>query len=438
MSDKYIYIKSYGCQMNVYDSNRIKDLFSNKGYKITKDISKADLTVLNTCHIREKAVEKVYSDIGRVKKIKDKKQNMKLVVAGCVAQAEGLEIKKRSPSVDYVVGPQSYHKLPDMIDKVDEIENSEFLQNEKFKNLIFNSSNLSSEFLSIQEGCDKFCSFCVVPYTRGPEFSRPVDDIVEETKKYVSNGIKEIILLGQNVNAYHGVASDGKSKDLAYLINKISEIEEIKRIRYMTSHPIDMKDSLINAHADNSKLMPFLHLPIQSGSDKILKKMNRKHSSDEYLSLVKKIKKLLPDCGISHDMICGFPDETENDHLDTISLMNKVKYDFGFMFKYSERPGTLAARKFDDNVPEEVKQRRLSEIIDLQLKHCFENLSNYINKYSNVLIEKESKKSKEYWCGRNPQNIMVVFPKDDFKIGDYAKVKILSNTSTTLIGKGFK
>ena len=266
MSDKYIYIKSYGCQMNVYDSNRIKDLFSNKGYKITKDISKADLTVLNTCHIREKAVEKVYSDIGRVKKIKDKKQNMKLVVAGCVAQAEGLEIKKRSPSVDYVVGPQSYHKLPDMIGKVDEIENSEFLQNEKFKNLIFNSSNLSSEFLSIQEGCDKFCSFCVVPYTRGPEFSRPVDDIVEETKKYVSNGIKEIILLGQNVNAYHGVASDGKSKDLAYLINKISEIEEIKRIRYMTSHPIDMKDSLINAHADNTKLMPFLHLPIQSVS----------------------------------------------------------------------------------------------------------------------------------------------------------------------------
>ena len=185
MSDKYIYIKSYGCQMNVYDSNRIKDLFSNKGYKVTDDISKADLTVLNTCHIREKAVEKVYSDIGRVKKIKDKKQNMKLVVAGCVAQAEGLEIKKRSPSVDYVVGPQSYYKLPDMIDKVDEVENSEFLQNEKFKNLIFKSSNLSSEFLSIQEGCDKFCSFCVVPYTRGPEFSRPVNDIVEETKKYV-------------------------------------------------------------------------------------------------------------------------------------------------------------------------------------------------------------------------------------------------------------
>ena len=280
MSDKYIYIKSYGCQMNVYDSNRIKDLFSNKGYKVTDDISKADLTVLNTCHIREKAVEKVYSDIGRVKKIKDKKQNMKLVVAGCVAQAEGLEIKKRSPSVDYVVGPQSYHKLPDMIDRADEVENSEFLQNEKFKNLIFNSSNLSSEFLSIQEGCDKFCSFCVVPYTRGPEFSRPVNDIVDETKKYVSNGIKEIILLGQNVNAYHGTSSDGKSKDLAYLINKIGEIEEIKRIRYMTSHPIDMKDSLINAHANNSKLMPFLHLPIQSGSDKILKKMNRKHSVD--------------------------------------------------------------------------------------------------------------------------------------------------------------
>ncbi len=326
MSDKYIYIKSYGCQMNVYDSNRIKDLFSNKGYKITKDISKADLTVLNTCHIREKAVEKVYSDIGRVKKIKDKKQNMKLVVAGCVAQAEGLEIKKRSPSVDYVVGPQSYHKLPDMIDKVDEIENSEFLQNEKFKNLIFNSSNLSSEFLSIQEGCDKFCSFCVVPYTRGPEFSRPVDDIVEETKKYVSNGIKEIILLGQNVNAYHGLASDGKSKDLAYLINKISEIEEIKRIRYMTSHPIDMKDSLINAHADNSKLMPFLHLPIQSGSDKILKKMNRKHSVDDYLRIVEKIRNVRPDIALSSDFIVGFPEETDNDFEDTMKFIEKVNF----------------------------------------------------------------------------------------------------------------
>ena len=344
MSDKYIYIKSYGCQMNVYDSNRIKDLFSNKGYKITKDISKADLTVLNTCHIREKAVEKVYSDIGRVKKIKDKKKNMKLVVAGCVAQAQGLEIKKRSPSVDYVVGPQSYHKLPDMIGKVDEIENSEFLQNEKFKNLIFKSSNLSSEFLSIQEGCDKFCSFCVVPYTRGPEFSRPVNDIVDETKKYASNGIKEIILLGQNVNAYHGIGSDGKSKDLSYLINKIGEIEEIKRIRYMTSHPIDMKDSLINAHADNTKLMPFLHLPIQSGSDKILKKMNRKHTVDDYLKIVEKIRNVRPDIALSSDFIVGFPEETDKDFEDTMKFIERVNFVIAYSFIYSPRPGNTCSK----------------------------------------------------------------------------------------------
>ncbi|MDC2992339.1 MiaB/RimO family radical SAM methylthiotransferase, partial [Pelagibacteraceae bacterium] len=259
------------------------DLFKNKGYEVTDDINKANLTILNTCHIREKAVEKVYSDIGRIKKIKNKKK-MKLVVAGCVAQAEGHEIKKRSSSVDFVVGPQSYHKLPDMISEGVEEINSDFLQNDKFKNLIYNSSKISSEFLSIQEGCDKFCSFCVVPYTRGPEFSRPVEDVLKETKKYASKGIKEIILLGQNVNAYHGTCSNGKSRDISYLMNKISEIQEIKRIRYMTSHPRDMNKSLIDAHAKNDKLMPFLHLPIQSGSDSILKKMNRKHSVADYLN----------------------------------------------------------------------------------------------------------------------------------------------------------
>ena len=284
--------------MNVYDSDRMKDLFINKGYKITNDISKANLTILNTCHIREKAVQKVYSDIGRIKKFKNEKKNMKLVVAGCVAQAEGIEIKKRAPTVDFVVGPQSYHKLPDMINKIEEPLNSDFLQNEKFKNLIYNSSKISSEFISIQEGCDKFCSFCVVPYTRGPEFSRPIDDIINETKKYLSNGVKEIILLGQNVNAYHGNSTDGKSRDLSYLINTIAEIDEVKRIRYMTSHPIDMTDSLIKVHASNPKLMPFLHLPIQSGSDSILKKMNRKHTVSDYLKIVDKIRTIRPDIAI--------------------------------------------------------------------------------------------------------------------------------------------
>ena len=429
MSDKYIYIKSYGCQMNVYDSNRIKDLFSNKGYKITKDISKADLTVLNTCHIREKAVEKVYSDIGRVKKIKDKKQNMKLVVAGCVAQAEGLEIKKRSPSVDYVVGPQSYHKLPDMIDKVDEIENSEFLQNEKFKNLIFNSSNLSSEFLSIQEGCDKFCSFCVVPYTRGPEFSRPVDDIVEETKKYVSNGIKEIILLGQNVNAYHGVGPDGKSKDLAYLINKISEIEEIKRIRYMTSHPIDMKDSLINAHANNSKLMPFLHLPIQSGSDKILKKMNRKHTVDDYLKIVEKIRNVRPDIALSSDFIVGFPEETDKDFEDTMKFIEKVNFVIAYSFIYSPRPGTPAQNK--DNISILDKKARLSALQSLLTQQQINFNKSFVNKGMEVLFEKIGR-HKDQFIGRTIYNQSTFANSKKDLLNQIMNVKIINSTNFAL------
>ena len=317
-----------------------------------------------------------------------------VIVTGCVAQAEGLEIKKRSPSVDYVVGPQSYHKLPDMIDRVDEVENSEFLQNEKFKNLIFNSSNLSSEFLSIQEGCDKFCSFCVVPYTRGPEFSRPVDDIVEETKKYVSNGIKEIILLGQNVNAYHGIANDGKSKDLAYLINKIGEIEEIKRIRYMTSHPIDMKDSLINAHANNSKLMPFLHLPIQSGSDKILKKMNRKHTVDDYLRIVEKIRNVRPDIALSSDFIVGFPEETDKDFEDTMKFIEKVNFVIAYSFIYSPRPGTPAQNK--DNISILDKKARLSALQSLLTQQQINFNKSFVNKGMEVLFEKVGRHKDQF------------------------------------------
>ncbi len=429
MSDKYIYIKSYGCQMNVYDSNRIKDLFSDKGYKITDDISKADLTVLNTCHIREKAVEKVYSDIGRVKKIKDKKHNMKLVVAGCVAQAEGLEIKKRSPSVDYVVGPQSYHKLPDMIDNVDEIENSEFLQNEKFKNLIFNSSNLSSEFLSIQEGCDKFCSFCVVPYTRGPEFSRPVNDIVEETKKYVSNGIKEIILLGQNVNAYHGEGPDGKSKDLAYLINKISEVQEIKRIRYMTSHPIDMKDSLISAHADNTKLMPFLHLPIQSGSDKILKKMNRKHTVDDYLKIVEKIRNVRPDIALSSDFIVGYPEETDIDFEDTMKFIEKVNFVIAYSFIYSPRPGTPAQNK--DNISILDKKARLSALQSLLNQQQKYYNKTFINKKVEVLFEKKGRHQDQF-VGRTIYNQSTYINSKEKLLNKIMNVKIVKATNFAL------
>ena len=429
MENKYIYVKSYGCQMNVYDSNRMKDLFISRGYKLTDDVSKADLTILNTCHIREKAVEKVYSDIGRIKKVKQNNNNMKLVVAGCVAQAEGSEIRKRSPIVDFVVGPQSYHKLPKMIDEINNPINSDFLQNEKFKNLIYNSSKLSSEFISIQEGCDKFCSFCVVPYTRGPEFSRPVDDILKEAKKYVSSGVKELILLGQNVNAYHGVASDGKSRDLSYLIDKISEIDEVKRIRYMTSHPIDMKDSLINSHASNQKLMPFLHLPIQSGSDKILKKMNRKHTVDDYLRIVEKIRNVRPDIALSSDFIVGFPDETDEDFEDTMKFIEKVNFVIAYSFIYSPRPGTPA--QYKDNISILDKKARLSALQSLLTQQQINFNKSFVDKAMEVLFEKIGR-HKDQFIGRTIYNQSTFVNSKKDLLNQIMNVKIINSTNCSL------
>ncbi len=429
MESKYIFVKSYGCQMNVYDSNRMKDLFTSRGYQLTDDVSKADLTILNTCHIREKAVEKVYSDIGRIKKVKKNNNKMKLVVAGCVAQAEGNEIRKRSPIVDFVVGPQSYHKLPKMIDEINNPINSDFLQNEKFKNLIYNSSKLSSEFISIQEGCDKFCSFCVVPYTRGPEFSRPIEDIIKEAKKYVSTGVKEIILLGQNVNAYHGMGSDGKSRDLSYLIDKISEIDEVKRIRYMTSHPIDMKESLINSHASNEKLMPFLHLPIQSGSDKILKKMNRKHTVSDYLKIVERIRDVRPDIAMSSDFIVGSPDETDKDFEDTMKLIERVNFVIAYSFIYSPRPGTPA--QYKDNIDNSVKKARLSALQSLLNQQQINYNKSFINKDMEVLFEKAGRHENQF-VGRTIYN-QSTFTKSKEKIlNKILKVKITNSTNFAL------
>ena len=414
--------------MNVYDSDRMKDLFLNQGYKITNDISKANLTILNTCHIREKAVEKVYSDIGRVRKIKNNK-DMKLVVAGCVAQAEGIEIKRRSPAVDFVVGPQSYHKLPEMVESNNYSINSEFLQNEKFKNLIYDSSKSSSEFLSIQEGCDKFCSFCVVPYTRGPEFSRPVEDIIKESKKYAEKGIKEIILLGQNVNAYHGVNQEGKTKDLSYLINKISEIDEIKRIRYMTSHPLDMKKSLIATHAENKKLMPFLHLPIQSGSDPILKKMNRKHTVSDYLNIVEEIRSKRADIALSSDFIVGYPDETDNDFENTMKFIEKVKFVIAYSFIYSPRPGTPA--QYKDNVDINVKKARLSALQSLLTEQQTEYNRSFLNKDVEVLFEKTGR-HKNQFIGRTIYNQSTFVNSDQNLINKILKVNITNSTKFSL------
>ena len=427
---KRIFIKSYGCQMNVYDSNRIKNLFEPKGYSETRDLTKADLIVLNTCHIREKAVEKVYSDIGRIKKIKKNKH--KLVIAGCVAQAEGKEIKKRASSVDYIVGPQSYHKLPSMIENNSSFINDDFLQNEKFKNLLFKSSNTVSEFVSIQEGCDKFCSFCVVPYTRGSEFSRSINEIKEEIKKYIDNGIKEVILLGQNVNAYHDDSQSGKHADLAYLINKISEFDNIERIRYMTSHPNEMTNSLIEAHGKNFKLMPFLHLPIQSGSDKILQKMNRKHNVKKYYKIIDKLKSWRPDIALSSDFIVGFPEETNEDFDQTMKFVENVNFAIAYSFMFSSRPGTPAS-KFKE-VDLSIKKARLSALQSL-LKEQQKNYNkSFVNSSLEILFDRKGRHKNQY-IGRSIYNQSVFVNSASSLIGKKLNAKIVRSTDFALEGE---
>ena len=428
---KKIFIKSYGCQMNVYDSNRIQDLFKPKGFEVTSSVENADIIVLNTCHIREKAVEKVYSDIGRIKKINKKNltDDCKLVVAGCVAQAEGVEIQKRAPSVDFVVGPQAYHKLPNMIKKKDISINDDFLQNEKFNHLVYNSSNNVSEFVSIQEGCNKFCTFCVVPYTRGVEFSRPVEDIQKEVLKYNKKGVQEIILLGQNVNAYHGIGADGKNKDLAYLINKISELDTIKRIRYMTSHPIDMSDSLIQVHGTNKKLMPFLHLPIQSGSDNVIKKMNRKHTVKQYLNIVEKLKLSRPDIVLSSDFIVGFPGETDKDFEETMKFVEEVKFVIAYSFMFSPRPGTPAFKLKD--IDKRIKKARLSALQSLLKQQQAEFNKSFIDKEMDILFEKIGRHKNQY-IGRTIYNQSVFTKYKENLISKLKKGTIIKSTDFAL------
>ena len=431
---KKIFVKSYGCQMNVYDSDRIKNLFEPKGYKETLSVEDADIVVLNTCHIREKAVEKVYSDIGRIakKRSKAKSGSFKLVVAGCVAQAEGLEIKKRAPLVDFVVGPQSYHNLPSMIDKNEDILSDDFLQNEKFKNLIFKSSNKVSEFISIQEGCDKFCSFCVVPYTRGSEFSRPVKEIKNEIQNYIESGVQEVILLGQNVNAYHGDNQQNKSVDLAYLLDSIAEFEHIKRIRYMTSHPNDMSDSLINAHGSNAKLMPFLHLPIQSGSDTILKKMNRKHTRKQYLEIIERIKNKRPDIALSSDFIVGFPGETGKDFDLTMKLVDEVEFSIAYSFMFSPRPGTPAYKLND--IDKNIKKARLSALLSLLKEKQIKYNKSFVGSNIEVLFDRVGRHNNQY-IGRSIYNQSVFTTSADNLVGKIHDVSVTRSTDFALEAK---
>ena len=433
VKNKKIFIKSYGCQMNVYDSNRIKDLFDKESYVPTDKIEEANLIILNTCHIREKAAEKVYSDIGRINKIKKShkinKEEYKLVVSGCVAQAEGEEIKKRNPLVDYIVGPQSYHKLTSMIEDSENFINDDFLQQEKFNKLIFKSSDKISEFITVQEGCDKFCAFCVVPYTRGSEFSRPISEIKEEIKKYLESGTKEIILLGQNVNAYHGENQNGKQVDLAYLINAISELDNLKRIRYMTSHPNDMSESLIKIHGHNQKLMPFIHLPIQSGSNEILNKMNRKHNIEKYYKIIDELKSSRSDIAISSDFIVGFPEETDKDFEDTMKFIEKVNFVIAYSFIYSPRPGTPAQNK--DNISILDKKARLSALQSLLTQQQINFNKSFINKGMEVLFEKIGR-HKDQFIGRTIYNQSTFVNSKEDLLNQIMNVKIINSTNFAL------
>tara|TARA_Y100001970_G_scaffold24243_1_gene28800 strand:- start:8002 stop:9414 length:1413 start_codon:yes stop_codon:yes gene_type:complete len=446
-------IISYGCQMNVSDSEVVASILEGIGYTYSNDINESDLILLNTCSIREKAEITVRKKLETINAIKKNKKNLKVGVLGCMAERLKEKFLIEEKIVDLVVGPDAYRDIPNLLKEIEfgnDAVNVLLSKEETYADINpsrFNTNGINA-FVSITRGCDNMCTFCIVPFTRGRERSRDPKTILNEIDNLVKNGYKEVTLLGQNVDSYlwygGGLKKDfNKASEIqrktsinfAMLLEIVAKNFKNTRIRFTTSNPQDIDKEVLETMAKYENICNHIHLPVQSGSDEILKKMNRKHTVEEYRELVKKIKKILPDCGISQDMITGFPNETEDDHLKTLKLMDYVKYDFGFMFKYSERPGTLAAKKFEDNIPEIVKQRRLSEIINLQLKHSYQNLFNYRGKKVKVLIEKESKKSSEHWCGRNPQNIMVVFPKGKLKIGQYADVTILDNTSTTLIGQ---
>jgi tRNA-2-methylthio-N6-dimethylallyladenosine synthase len=412
--------------MNFYDSEKMSDLLMNHGYATTDTQEDADLIIVNTCHIREKASEILFSDLGRIKKIKDKKR-LTVAVTGCVAQAEGEQISARAPFVDLITGPQSYHRLPEMLRKIANGKSIspllEFTPNEKFDNLEYGKNKKGpTSFVSIQEGCDKFCTFCVVPYTRGAEFSRSISEITDEVNNLADHGVIEVTLLGQNVNSWHGADYKGKERGLAYLINEISNIKKIKRIRYTTSHPLDMDEELILAHKNIKKLMPYLHLPVQSGSDKILNAMNRKHTATDYITIIDKIRKINPEIALSGDFIVGFPGETNKDFNDTIRLINEVQYAQSYSFKYSERPGTPAS-VLDFQVPENEKRIRLEKLQEILFEQQEKYNSSFLGKEVEVLIEKTGGRDDQI-MGRSQHMQSVYMNKDLGKIGEIKKVKI--------------
>ncbi|APY10301.1 tRNA (N6-isopentenyl adenosine(37)-C2)-methylthiotransferase MiaB [Seonamhaeicola sp. S2-3] len=449
-----LFIESYGCQMNFSDSEIVASILADQGFNTTQNLEDADLVLVNTCSIRDKAEQTVRKRLEKYNAVKQQHNpHMKVGVLGCMAERLKSKFLEEEKIVDLVVGPDAYKDLPNLLAEVDEGReaiNVILSKEETYGDVspVRLNTNGVTAFVSITRGCDNMCTFCVVPFTRGRERSRDPQSIIEEVNDLWNRGYKEITLLGQNVDSYlwygGGLKKDfDKASDLqkatavnfAQLLAMCAEAQPKMRFRFSTSNPQDFTMDVIKTMAEHKNICNYIHLPVQSGSNRILKAMNRLHTREEYIELIDNIKGLIPDCAISQDMIAGFPTETEEDHQDTLSLMEYVKYDFGFMFAYSERPGTLAERKLEDDIPFDVKKRRLNEIIALQQKHSLLRTKAHVGKIEEVLIEKASKRSDAHWSGRNTQNTVVVFPKGNYKVGDFVNVKITDCTSATLIGE---
>ncbi|MGS4345522.1 tRNA (N6-isopentenyl adenosine(37)-C2)-methylthiotransferase MiaB [Myroides odoratus] len=450
---KKLFIESYGCQMNFSDSEIVASILSDAGYNTTNNLEEADLVLVNTCSIRDKAEQTVRKRLDQYNRVKKKNPGMKVGVLGCMAERLKSKFLEEEKIVDMVVGPDAYKDLPNLLKEVDEGRdaiNVILSKDETYGDIapVRLQSNGVTAFVSITRGCDNMCTFCVVPFTRGRERSREPHSIISEIQDLYERGFKEITLLGQNVDSYlwygGGLKKDfdkaseiqkATAVDFAQLLELCATKFPKMRFRFSTSNPQDMHMEVIEVIARHDNICKYIHLPVQSGSTRILQEMNRQHTREEYIELVNKIYALIPDISLSQDMITGFPTETEEDHQDTLSLMEHVRYDFGFMFAYSERPGTLAARKLEDDVPEETKKRRLSEIIAVQGKISLERTQRFVGQTVEVLIEKTSKRSDLEWSGRNSQNTTVVFPKENYKVGDFVQVFVEDCTSATLIGK---
>ena len=449
---KKLFIESYGCQMNFSDSEIVASILAQQGYDTTDALEDADLVLVNTCSIRDKAEQTVRKRLEKYNAVKKINPGMKVGVLGCMAERLKSKFLEEEKIVDLVVGPDAYKDLPNLLSEVNagrDAVNVLLSKDETYGDIapVRLGGNGVSAFVSITRGCDNMCTFCVVPFTRGRERSRDPQSIVSEVNDLGQKGYKEITLLGQNVDSYlwygGGLKKDFKNAsaieqasaiDFAQLLEMVARAQPKMRIRFSTSNPQDMTADVLYAMAKHDNICNYIHLPVQSGSTRILKEMNRQHTREQYMTLIDTVRSILPDCGISQDMISGFPTETEQDHQDTLSLMDYVQYDFGFMFMYSERPGTMAARKMTDDVPEEVKKRRLNDIIIRQRAHSAYRTKQFVGKTVEVLIEKESKKSAAHWSGRTPQNTVVVFEKDQYQPGDFVMVHIDDCTSATLIG----